>query len=282
MLALFACFLSPASCERAPARTVAPDQPRIVAFSPAVGIILSDLGYADRIVGRHGFDDFLPREIPACGDQGGIDYERLINMSPTLMFTQWGLKGTPDRLTEIATKGHWRLQDVTLLSLDDIARAAGDIDAAVCGSSEPSAQLKALRERMNAAWARRAGLENVGRVLLLGNVNPPAAFGPGSCHHDILLRLGAVPAIQTGAAWITLDFEDIRTLAPDAIVLVEPRMQDAAPTTARAALGAIAEVDTPAKKRGRFALIDDPKSQIPSTSMIEFADALARTLEAWK
>ena len=37
---------------------------RIVAASPAVGVIVRDLGLADRCIGRHGFDMVLPKSVP--------------------------------------------------------------------------------------------------------------------------------------------------------------------------------------------------------------------------
>ena len=62
-----------------------------------------------------------------------------------------------------------------------------------------------------------------GRVLLLWPTNPPAAVGPGSFHHEVLVRAGGRPAIESGSAYIELDAEGVLALAPDAIMVISPR-----------------------------------------------------------
>lgn len=269
-------------CDRRPAPVTQPG-PRIVALSPAIGIILTDLGLGKAIVGRHGYDTFLPAELPTCGDQGGVDYERLIKLSPTHVFTQWGKREYPDKLRRLASERGWKLVDCDLTSLEDIRAGTREIDAVMGGGPQGSASLHALEARMEAAWAHRDGFERVGRVLLLAAVaNPPAAFGPGSCHHEILVRLGATPAIGAGAPYISLDAEDLIRLAPDAIVAIVPRGAGSAPTSPQDALAPLKLLNLPAVRSGRLALIDDPAAQIPATSMIGFAEELAGVLERWK
>ncbi len=267
-------------CERSTAAAAQGKGPRIVALSPAAGIILRDLGRESQIVGRHGYDDFLPREVPTCGDQAGIDFERLLGVEPTHIVTQWGRRDYPARLRELAIERGWVLLDVPLMTLADIEEGARQVDAALGAPPEGSAEYAVLRERMGEAWRKKDGMEHAGRVLLLASTNPPAAFGPGSCHHDILLRLGAIPAVTEGAAYIEMDAEDVLRCAPDTIVLVLPRSRGRpASPDARAALGSLSGLGLAAVKAGRVVLIDDPACQIPSTSMIRFAEALAEGLQ---
>src|SRR5262245_61348101 len=104
----------------------APDGgPRIVALSPAVAVILRDLGLADRIVGRHGYDFVLNKSVPVCGDQaGGIDYETLLRARPTHVLIESGARETPGRLTELAEEHHWAVESLRMLTLDDIEHTA--------------------------------------------------------------------------------------------------------------------------------------------------------------
>ncbi len=142
------------------------------------------------------------------------------------------------------------------------------------------------------AWAPHGqdgkGYAKLGRVLLLAAASPPAAFGPGSCHYQLLERLGASPAITSGAAYINLDSEDLLKLAPDAIILISPRSPNTPAPTAEEArklvdtkLAAIAALDIPAAKSHRLAVIDDPLGFIPSTSMINVAEEVAGVLDGW-
>lgn len=256
---------------------------RIVALSPAIAITLRDLGLAPRIVGRHGFDRSLPRSIPVCGDQSGIDYEALIRVDPTHVLLEWGSRPIPARLERLAEERGWEVRTFTLLSLDDIAACVEDLERLF------DAPAPELRARLLAAWTARPGrFEAAGRVLLLGAVEPPSVLGPGSFHHQILERVGGTPAVTEGNPFITLDAEDVVRLAPDAIILILPRSPEAAPRLAAPGreelerlIGRLARLDLRAVERGRLALIDDPLAHTPSTAMIDLADEMARLLEGW-
>lgn len=285
--------------------------PRIVAFSPAVGIILSDLGYDATIVGRHGFDSFLPQSLAVCGDQSGPDYERLLEVAPTLIITQWGTRDLPTRLRSLAREQGWALHDERLLSLDDIRAAVVRIDRLARGlpldadpadadfgrpaTPEQVADMseagRAMWERMNIAWPmpRRTGTGSSPRVLLLASLAPPAAFGPGSCHHQVLVSVAGhdAPALQRGDAYVVLDQEDIMSLAADIYIIIDSGAAAAQPglISAKMARVVVPSPDMIPPGPG-FAglhpkntrLITDPQSQIPSTSMVRFAEDLVECL----
>jgi len=264
--------------ERAPAAT---GGQRIAVLSPAVALIVKGLGHEGDIVGRHAWDRVLDQRIAVCGDQAGIDYEALLTARPTHVLTQWGSRTLPPRLAELAQANGWKLHDSRLLSLNDIIASTKELDA-MLGETAGGELGKDLLARMDRAWSVRGkGFGPVGRVLLLASVSPPSALGPGSCHDDILRRIGGVPAIAQGSAYIELDYEDIVRLAPDAVVLVLPRTKDDSEGQAGSPLSKFTGLDIPAARAGRMAVIDDPLSHTPSTPMIDFADNLARVLERW-
>jgi ABC-type Fe3+-hydroxamate transport system substrate-binding protein len=255
--------------------------PRYVVLSPALGVILRDLGVADRAVGRSGYDMVLPRELPVCGDQTAIDYEVLAGVRPTDIFLQWGRRELPARLTALAAGRGWALHNFEMLTLDDIPRVTRELET-ITGVSRPE-----LLERMQTAWRRRPGLERAGRVLLMESLNPPAALGPGSWHQQLLERIGGRPAMTEGGPYVVLDAEGLLRLAPDAIIIVSPRPRGtpAGPPergeALRARLGTLAMLDIPAMRDSRVALIDDPLSLTPSTAMIGLAESMAEILRGW-
>ncbi len=266
----------------------------MVALSPAVAIIVQRLGRESLIVGRHAYDLSLPKTIAVAGDQAGIDYESLVALQPTLVLTQWGSRSLPERLVTLSHEKGWTLYDAPLLALDDIPAATAHIDRLLSLAERgetASPAGRALVEQMRAAWSPRGDFSRAGRVLLLASVNPPAALGPGSFHHQILERIGGTPAITTGSAYIELDREDLRALNPDAIVLIRPIAgtpaspgTPATSTDARTqgeALASIADLPIAAIQRARIHVVTDPLALTPSPSMIEFADELARVLAAW-
>lgn len=293
MLATAALLLG---CERrAPTPAASSDQPRIVALSPALTQIARDLD-ADRfLVGRHAFDAWADPKLPVCGDQAGLDYESLLATRPTHVLTQWGQRDPPPRLAQLARDQGWTVEDFRLLALDDIPLAARSLHAiAFPGQRFEDHPLAA---RLAAAFAPRPGLDarRAGRVLMLyaGTAVPPA-LGPGSWHHQLLIRLGGLPALTEGSAFQTLDAEDLARLAPDAIVLIAPRGPGQPPAAqprsrddARRLLGRFADLNPPALTtpdadgHPRLGVLDDPLAAVPGSNMATLADQLAELLAQW-
>lgn len=245
------------------------------------------MGLGDRIVGRHAYDSATPGDIPPVGDEGGVDQEAMLRVAPNLVLIQRSAKGLPDFLRRAGADGRFSLVVVPLLTLDDIPNAVRAIDQHVAyiehrapSIDDPESPVARLVAQMERAFATRATSRVVaGRVLLLASVNPPAAFGPGSWHHDILLRIGATPAIAHGSPYIALDNEDVLRLNPDAIILVEAQSPDATPVRTR--LGRLADLKITAIENARIAAIDDPHILTPSAAMIDFADRLDQILAEW-
>jgi ABC-type Fe3+-hydroxamate transport system substrate-binding protein len=283
VLALIACTRTAPPAPPTPPPTGA----RVVALSPAIASIMADVGLADRLVGRHGSDEWCDQSLPVCGDQvTGVSYEALLRIAPTHVFLQ--VPEIPPRLRDFAESRGVVVQNFSILSLDEIRTAARRLTAwnAGAGPVPDTAPRAAIEDRMDTAWSRQPGVraEKVGRVLLLAGVDPAGALGPGSWHDDLLRRLGATPAISTGAAYITMDAEDVLRLAPDAIILFAPRPPTAPARPgidAKAMLGRLGTLDIPAVRAGRIAIIDDPMGQLPSTAMIRVAQEMTRVLVAW-
>lgn len=295
--------------------TAVETEERIVALSPAVGVMLRDLGLADLVVGKHDYDMVLGETVPAVGHQEAIDYEALIGVRPTDVVIEWGSRPLPPRLVELAGANGWDVYPVTLLTLDDIAGTLdglairyGVVDFSGIGSGrgkrpeglgeglpeiprfeDPARRLEAELPSagLARAWSVRGdGFGGVGPVLLIGGTDPVGVLGPGSFHHQILERIGGVPAVGDGSPWMEMDAEDVLRLAPAGIVLVSPAAGGGEgsvdPLAVGERLGVIGGLDIPAVRDGRLALIDDPLALVPGTSMARFADLLAGVLEKWE
>ncbi len=289
---------------------------RLVVLSPAVAVMLRDLGLADRIVGKHDYDLVLPDSVPAMGHQEALDYEAILAAEPTEVIIEWGSRPLPPTLESLAADKGWAIRRVNLLTIDDIAETVDDLAIAFGVASfggeapprSPSGVPEGLGDvplvvrfenpekrfagelpsaRLARAWSVRGdGFACVGPVLLLGSTTPPGVLGPGSFHDQILRRIGGLPAIETGAPWMELDAEDILRLDPAAIVLIAPRapgieLKQVGSQSLRERLGRIGSLDIRAVRHGRIAMIDDPLALLPSTAMAGFADELSAILEAW-
>lgn len=286
LVALTLVMLAP-GCERAaPSNAAAGEDdgsPRIVALSPAIAIMLEDLGLRDRIIGKHDYDLLLGAGVPAVGHNESIDYERLIGLRPTHVLLQWAGE-PPGRLVELSDSKGWAVKNLDLLELESVREGVRTLAAMFPATSQREEQ---LLTRMRSAWDEPdPRLARAGRVLLLASVDPPSAVGPGSFHHEALVAIGGVPAIDDGSPWMELDAEDVLRLAPDAIVLLEPRPVGSPETAVTAGpirerLGRLTELGLPAVERGRLAIDTDPLVLTPSTAMIGFAERLRSTLSAW-
>lgn len=280
--------LSIGGCDRRPAAGGS-GAPRIAVLSPALAATLKDLGCEQAIVGRHAWDLVLDRSVPVVGDGvGEVDFERLAELKPTLVVGQFGMSGMSDRLVSMGRSRGWTIRGYDPLSLGDVMdvarKLAADAEAAGCvGVGE---RLAAVERELAESLAPRPGAASAGRVLILADAAPLAALGPGSVHHEILIKLGGTPAITEGKPFITMDGEDLAKLAPDAILLISPRNRgDAArdPSAAEliAGFGRAGSLDIPAFRNGRVAFIDDPLTHLTATTIRGTAAAMGDRLGKW-
>ena len=255
---------------------------RIVSLSPALSVILRDLGLAGLVVGRHGYEMVLDMSLPVCGDQSGLDYEAIHRLAPTHVLTQYDSGDVPRKLLEMAASKRFETSNFRLLTLQEIRSTVLTLSTTFGGNGE------ALAGTMDQAFSKRgSGVAAAGRVLLLADTQPLGALGPGSFHHQILERIGGLPALAQGAPFVTLDAEDVIRLAPDGIVLILPRgrgvatSESLAPADLAKLLPGLASRPIPAFKAGRLGLIDDPLSQLPSTGLCSVAERLTSILSGW-
>ena len=267
--------------------------------------MLRDLGYEDRIVAKHDYDLVLSDQIPAAGSELGFDLETLIDADPTHVFFQKTSAERSSRFEQIAEEHGWEVFERPLNTLDDIASTMDDLYYLFNGfpQREPGQydMSKVLEHTLPSATLATAWgdigpiADHAGRVLVLGAVDPIGAMGPGSYHYQIIERLGATPALVEGSMWIELDYEDLIELNPDAIIIIAPRvmtdesaenerfLEPVAPTIedAMSLLGPIAELPISAIERRQIGIIDHPLGLLPSGSLGEVAQEIARMMREW-
>ncbi len=301
-------FVAIVGCSRAPSASAASanqqDEYRFAVMSPAIAVMLRDLGFEDQIVGKHSWDMVLGDSVPIVGSEIGVDYEAMIHADPTHVFYQRTSAGVPSRLRALADKHGWTVHTMPLDTLDDIANGLDDLYIKFVGVREKSQteidptvrfqEMSMPSSALAAAWDDLGPIaDRCGRVLVLGAVEPPGAMGPRSFHAQLIERLGANPAITEGSMWIELDFEDIVVLNPDAILLFSPRVTteadrfasnetEADPLAhARMMLGKIAELDINAVRNNRLAVIGNPLGLLPSSSFAKVGRQVAEVLKRW-
>ena len=251
---------------------------RIATTSPAVGIMLRDFGASGLAVGRSGYDVALDRDLPVVGDAAGIDLERLSSLGATHVLVETGASQSPAGLRELADSAGFEVVAFELTSLAQLRELADRVHGLVAG--EVAVKVEAVPEpaaMFEAALRRDGALAGTGRVLLLMPGTPPAALGPGSVHHDVLVAMGGRAALEVGRPYMPLDAEDVLELAPEAIIVLAPGQEG----SWRELLGPLADLPVPAMQAGRVAVLRDEDVLMASTSTLRYADDVRGLLEAW-
>lgn len=252
---------------------------RIASLSPAISIMLEDLGLTEFIIGRHGSDLSVDASIAVVGDQSGVDYEMLARVEPTHVLMQESADGAPTMLRDIAARRGWTVVSMPLLSLDEVAAGVETLAETFAARDNVSQRAEQLRERMRVAWSARPALsDHAGAVLCVYWVSPIGVAGPGSFHHDLLLRMGFDAVPTDGAAYITLDREDLKRLNPDSILILTPDIDAQA---LQDAMGPWRGLGVTAVERGRIAVLSDWEYLTPSTAMIDLAVRITSVVETW-
>ena len=257
-------------------------------LSPAAAVIVRDLGLAGSIVGRHGFDLALDAKLPVCGDQAGVDYEALLRVAPSHIVTEWGAREAPARLGTLAGENGWKMQDIRLHTLADIAVQTRGLAAFL---APEDADVRAKADAIAAKFETLASgpsadqplrFAALGRVLVLVGVSPVGALGPRSCHGQIVRGLGCELAIAEGPDYAVLTREDVLKLDPGVMVFL--RGAGDAKNTGAAAdpFAPLRGLPIAALTRQRTIVIDDPLCQLPATSLVRVAEEIEKRLIEWQ
>ncbi len=283
-------------------------EPRFAVFSPAIGVMLRDLGFEDDIVGRHSYDNALSESIPVVGSHIEIDDEMLIRVEPTILIFEDNTIEIPQRIRELAQQRGWAIWTYKLETIDDIANAVDDLYLKLVGfprdansDNDPTTfaidptqrfDIELPSARLARAWAPMGRDADIaGRTLLLAGTDPVGALGPGSFHAQMIDRMGIHNALTAGAMWQELDLEDLVNLAPDSIILFAPDAQrdssigEPRPMTwseIQERLGPIATLPIPAIQNHRVGVITHPQALLPSTTLAPVADEIRETLARWR
>jgi len=308
LIALVACSKSTSNAD--PSGTDQPNEsesPRFAVFSPAIGVMLRDLGFEDDIVGRHAYDNALSNSIPVVGSHIDIDDEMLITTDPTVLIFENNTIAIPDRIRTLAADRGWVIWTYTLESLDDIATTMDDLYLKLVGFPEDANNdndpttfaidptkrfdIELPSARLVRSWAPMGNDASIaGRTLILAGTDPAGALGPGSFHAQMIERMGITPALVDGGMWQELDLEDLITLAPDSILIFSPQedthsIGEPEPMSwdqITQTLGPIATLDLPAIRNQRVGIITHPQALLPSSTLGQVADEIRKTLASWR
>ena len=277
--ALFALFASAAlacalggaaACSRSAPLAKARAAGRVVSLSPATTEALFAIGAGPQVVGRSRYCDYPPeaQALPAVGGFVDADFEAIVELAPDLVV---GAPGPSS--AALADKLARRGVATWFPSMD----AMGAIEAMITGlgertghGAESARVLQSLENDLRKVEASVAG-EPAPRVLMVAGLSPIVAAGPGSFMGDLLRRVRATNVVTSGAAWQTVEFENVLELDPDVILDGagdEGRVQPTAPGWA----------ELRAVRTGRVVPVSDPRILRPGPRVSQGLALLAHAL----
>ncbi len=282
---LIAGLLATSSCKRSDDRRVERDENeiRIVSLSPAISRTLIDFDLDRHIVGRTPYCTAIDQSIPVVGDLMSVDYEQIIGVQPTHVLVQPPAAGVDAALLKLAAERGWIIADWRLNGLNDIQRMldelparlfADDANARATMERDGSTIKDALHAALAGEFTSGTGYKAVYRVLMVNAVDPVMAFGRGTYLDDVLVSMGGANAIND-AGWVQLSLEDVVRLEPEAIILVKP---GASEVDIARDLGPLAEIDVPAVRDQRLAVLRHADALLPSSAVVEVASELRSIL----
>jgi hypothetical protein len=250
------------------------ETPRVVALAPG----LAQMVPPALLVGRHGFDRWSDQQLSVCGDQEGIDYETLRRVKPTHVLLQWGQRELPARLTTLAKQEGWIIENLPLLDLREIDASQARIDELLRAAGATNLP---QREALDTQTVIQ-GLDATKTVLVVYQTGPITILGPGSYHHQLLVNLGATPAIAPSpkaSAFMKLELEDVLAIDPWAIIAIQPRDEqlptDRVEDPEKSWLGVLQTSKLSAVRASRVAMIDRSDALIPGPSLRHVREEMA-------
>ena len=200
---------------------------RIASLSPAITECVSELGLADRIVGRTPWCEAAETDVPVVGTLLDVDAEALVRCAPTMVLVQPPAQGIDPALTVLAATRGWAIHSWRINGLDD-ARAAMEGLANAVAEAEP-ARADSVRTRY-AEWCARLDASlaplpalpeggGVGPVLVMVGGIEGMAFGQGTYIDDALDRMGVENALER-TGYPALSAEDVVRIRPRTIIVI--------------------------------------------------------------
>jgi iron complex transport system substrate-binding protein len=214
-----------AGCDRATpqAPTSRHAAARVVSLSPAATDLIAAMGLHDRLVAVSNFEP--PREstddLPRVGDYRTADWEKIAQLKPDLIITQYRDDKMPDGFADRAAQLGIRVFNRKIDSLDDIEAAIVEMGDEFQARDNATATIDRWKRTMDKVRAAAAGKSRK-RVLLIVGESGLAAVGPKTFLSDVLNIAGGENVLTDGVDYPTLDRERLAQLNPDIIIQLLP------------------------------------------------------------
>jgi iron complex transport system substrate-binding protein len=266
-------------CDRGapPAAPITAAKPTVVSLVPAATDLMIGMDATDHLVGVSNYDD-NPRvsQLSRVGDYLTTDWERITELHPQLILTQYAPGRTPAGFDEHVRALGSQQENLHIQRLDDIYAALMQLGD-VCNEKQKAADATdRLRHQMQNIRDRVSHLPTVPALIVVDETGQDAA-GAGSYLDDLLTVAGGQNVLaSTMPAWPTLDRETIVRLAPRVILQLLPAASSQVRAQAMQDWSTLADV--PAVRDHRIVQLTAPEALMPGYHIGDLAEQFAAAL----
>ena len=263
-----------------PAST-APRPGTVASLVPAATEILLGMGLGDHLVAVSNFD--LPREgtrnLPKVGDYQTTDWERLAQLRPAAMITQFAPDRLPPGMQAKAEQLGIRLVNVQITRLDELYVTMTTLGEAAGERSKGQAAADALKDKLDDIARRGAKGRRVPALIVLDDSGRGVA-GRNNYLDDLLTLAGGENVIRGKPfpmAYPSIDRETLLALDPEVIFQILP---DASPQIRNAASRMWQNLpQLRAVRTGQVHITNPWWAQLPTQHVAEVADFFLKALD---
>jgi iron complex transport system substrate-binding protein len=213
-------------CDRAPqpAPSSAPSRVTVASLVPAATDLIIAMKATDQLVAISNYDPDRSetRGLPRVGDYLTNDWEKIGEVHPRVMITQYDPSRIPPGLAERAQQLGIELVNIKIERIDDIFAAIDLLGKTLGKSAKSQAAAESLRLRLNAVQKRVENLLRV-RTLVVLDESGQSVAGPDTFLDDLITLAGGENVLAGNRnRYPRIDREMLLSLAPDAIIQLLP------------------------------------------------------------
>lgn len=249
----------------------------VASLSPAATEILIGMGAGDLLVAVSNYDPAREstKKLPRVGDYQSTDWERLSQLRPGVMVTQFAADRLPEGLVQKSRDLGIELVNVPITRLADIYSAEKSLGRAIGKPEMGESAAQKLKAQLDAVAAKSAGRKV--RALIVIDEAGRGVVGRDNYLNDILEIAGGENVIEPGKSpYPSIDPEMLVKLDPEVIFQLLP---DASPQV----LGKAKELwagmpGLSAVKSGRVLIFNEAFFIQPSQHVGELAEKFSAAL----
>lgn len=269
-----------AGCDRGEAPPKVPTgttSPTIVSLVPAATDLIVGMGAVDHLAGVSNYDQ-NPQvsTIRRVGDYLTTDWERIVELRPQVIITQYAPGRTPTGFVEHVRAIGSRQENLHIERLEDIFTSLTRLGEICDERQKASDAVLRLRRQLQAVRDRSAKFPATPALIVVDETGQDAV-GPHTYLDDLLTIAGGKNVVDPSSPpWPSMDRETLLALAPQVIIQLLPGESTQVRAEGMADLTSLANL--PAVRNHRIIQFSGNDVLLPGCHVGDLAEQFAKAL----